>query len=201
MEKDLQSKARLLEIAAGLFAQKGYAGVSIREIALAAGVNSALISYYFNGKQGLYRATLETELSLVHDMMDRLKQSNPDPCTFLRGYAVGLAELHIERPSLLRLISAELTNPTECFETVVRPRIRKIAEDITGAIAQGMEAGIFRKDITPLMAALQLAGTVNFFFLVSPLANAFLESDGSHSHSRKYIEQALEVFLNGIRRQ
>ncbi|NLP42006.1 MAG: TetR/AcrR family transcriptional regulator [Veillonellaceae bacterium] len=200
MDKDLQSRERLLEIAAGLFARKGYAAVSIREIALAAGVNSALISYYFNGKQGLYQAVLEIEISLVLAMLDRLKQTNPDPCTFLRGYAVGLAELHIERPSLLRLISAELTNPTECFESVVRPRIRKIADDITAAIVQGIAAGIFREDINPLLAALQLAGTVNFFFLVSPLANAFLASDGSHRHSRQYIVQAMEVFLSGIRR-
>lgn len=200
LEKDLESKALLLEIAAGLFARKGFAAVSIREIALAAGVNSALISYYFNGKQGLYKAVLEGELSLVHLMLDRLKQTNPDPETFLRGYAIGLAELHMERPTLLRLISAELTNPTECFEAVVRPRIKKIAGDITAAIAQGIEAGIFREDINPLLAALQLAGTVNFFFLVAPLANAFLESDGSHRQSRHYIEQALEVFLSGIRR-
>lgn len=197
MDKELQSRELLLDIAAGLFAQKGFAAVSIREIALAAGVNSALISYYFNGKQGLYKAALETEMSLVIGMIEDLKKAGLEPCAFLRGYATGLAELHCRRPSILRLINAELTNPTECFETVVRPRISQIASDITRTITQGIEQGIFKEGLDPLLAALQLAGTVNFFFIVAPLTSAFLGDKSSHSPL--YIKQALDVFLEGIR--
>lgn len=198
MEKDLQSRDLLLQIAAGLFAQKGFASVSIREIALAAGVNSSLISYYFNGKQGLYKATLEAEMERVATMLARLKESKPDPCAFLEGYACGLAALHAERPTLIRMINAELTNPTDCFATVVRPKIMQIAGDLAASIAQGIQDGIFKADLDPLLAAMQLAGTVNFFFLVPPLANAVLE--GYSNRSEKYIQQALGVFLAGIRR-
>jgi AcrR family transcriptional regulator len=51
------SRARLLSAALRLFAENGFAKTSIRQIAEAASVNTALISYYFGDKEGLYRAT------------------------------------------------------------------------------------------------------------------------------------------------
>ena len=51
-----ESRQRLLHAALALFAEKGFAKTSTREIAQAAGVNIAAISYYFGDKAGLYRA-------------------------------------------------------------------------------------------------------------------------------------------------
>lgn len=53
----LEARKRLLHAALALFAAKGFAKASTREIAAAAGVNLAAISYYFGDKAGLYRAT------------------------------------------------------------------------------------------------------------------------------------------------
>lgn len=51
-----EARARLLDAALALFAEKGFSKTSTREIALAAHVNVASISYYFGDKAGLYRA-------------------------------------------------------------------------------------------------------------------------------------------------
>jgi hypothetical protein len=51
-----EARNRLLDAALALFAEKGFAKTSTREIALAAQVNIASISYYFGDKAGLYRA-------------------------------------------------------------------------------------------------------------------------------------------------
>jgi AcrR family transcriptional regulator len=50
-----RTKARILEAATAEFAAKGFAGARVSEIAARAGVNQQLISYYFDGKEGLYR--------------------------------------------------------------------------------------------------------------------------------------------------
>jgi TetR/AcrR family transcriptional regulator, regulator of cefoperazone and chloramphenicol sensitivity len=51
-----EARAHLLHTALRLFAEKGFANTSTRELAVAAGVNIAAISYYFGDKAGLYRA-------------------------------------------------------------------------------------------------------------------------------------------------
>ena len=51
-----ESRARILKCAGQLFAERGFNGVSTRELAKAAGVNVSAIAYYFRGKKGLYRA-------------------------------------------------------------------------------------------------------------------------------------------------
>ena len=53
--KDENSKDKILKSAAKLFAQKGFDGVSIREICKDADVNICMVSYYFGGKQELYQ--------------------------------------------------------------------------------------------------------------------------------------------------
>ena len=50
-----ETKQRLLDAAEVLFAEKGFDGVSIRELAAAADVNVAAVNYHFQGKQNLYR--------------------------------------------------------------------------------------------------------------------------------------------------
>ncbi|MBG06915.1 MAG: hypothetical protein CMM59_22900 [Rhodospirillaceae bacterium] len=54
-----ESRARILESAGKLFAERGFNGVSTRELAKAAGVNVSAIAYYFRGKKGLYRAVFD----------------------------------------------------------------------------------------------------------------------------------------------
>lgn len=51
-----RTKARILQAALEEFAAKGFAGARVGEIAARAGVNKQLISYYFGGKEGLFRA-------------------------------------------------------------------------------------------------------------------------------------------------
>ena len=67
------AKVQLLRAAKKLFARKGLSGTSIRDISREAKVNSSLISYYFNGKENLYRQCLieigQTRLSAAQDIL------------------------------------------------------------------------------------------------------------------------------------
>jgi AcrR family transcriptional regulator len=53
------TRERILEIAADLFAEKGYAGTYVREIVERAGVSKPVLYYYFRSKEGLFYAVLE----------------------------------------------------------------------------------------------------------------------------------------------
>jgi AcrR family transcriptional regulator len=82
-ESRLSSKDRLLKSAETLFASKGFREVSVREIAAHAGVNSALVGYYFHGKQALFNEVYRSHAApLARERMRRLAeitQNDPKP--------------------------------------------------------------------------------------------------------------------------
>ena len=70
----LNSKEKLLRSAEVLFASKGYRDVSVREIASHAGVNSALVGYYFRGKQTLFTEVFRAHtVPLSRELMRQLE--------------------------------------------------------------------------------------------------------------------------------
>jgi AcrR family transcriptional regulator len=77
----LSSKDKLLRSAEVLFSTKGFREISVREIAAHAGVNSALIGYYFHGKQALFDEVLRIHaIPLSQERMKRLKAITQNGC-------------------------------------------------------------------------------------------------------------------------
>ncbi len=64
---DTEIKDRILTVAEQLFARKGYSSTTTREIAAAAGVNKALISYYFSSKENLYKTIIIGNMDTVFE--------------------------------------------------------------------------------------------------------------------------------------
>src|ERR1700740_181561 len=71
-------RERLLQAARELFLRYGYRAVSSRQIGAAAGVNFAMIRYYFGGKPGLYREILQGVLQPVRKTLDAMN-APPSP--------------------------------------------------------------------------------------------------------------------------
>ena len=63
------TSGKILKAAAKLFARYGYDGVSVKAISREAGANSALISYYYGGKPGLYQAVLKQKAESLKSAM------------------------------------------------------------------------------------------------------------------------------------
>jgi AcrR family transcriptional regulator len=93
------SKERLLKSAAYLFSEKGFRDVSIREIAAHAGVNSALVGYYFRGKQTLFNEVYRAHAApLARERMKQLaaltgKKRQPSVEEVLKAWLVPWLQL------------------------------------------------------------------------------------------------------------
>ena len=196
MEQD--SRTKLMEIAVPLFAKKGLHGVSIRQLAEAAGVNSALISYHFGGKEGLYAAVLELQFSSIEASLEKMPVQAGAPEENLAFYAKAVLNAHRRQPHLIRFLHNELTNPTACFESILKKYIKRFYLFLYGNLAEGMTQGQFKKGLDPSYAALSLVGILNFYFIAKPLALSFFPAE--HDHDQQYVEQALAIYLSGIRR-
>ena len=69
------ARQRILETAIGIFAEKGYAGASVREIVEQAGVSKPVLYYYFKSKEGLFLAILDMAENLQKDLLDEVLKS------------------------------------------------------------------------------------------------------------------------------
>ncbi len=91
-----RTRERILQAALEEFAAKGFAGARVHDIAAAAGVNKQLISYYFGGKEGLYRALTRRWLAMEAEF------AGPDvPAEEMIGAYLDAA---ITQPDLVRLL-------------------------------------------------------------------------------------------------
>ena len=106
---DAASREVILAAATELFAAQGYSGVTIKEIATKAKVNSALLYYYFEDKEGLYRTVLnELVGSLSRGIGGSLAGSPPTPEEGVRRFVAAQAERFAANKAFSRLVLREL---------------------------------------------------------------------------------------------
>ena len=158
-----EKQIQILEAAENLFAQKGFDGTSVRDIAEEAGVNLAMISYYFGSKEKLFEAMFAYRAGAYRLQIENILQKK---------------ELGpMERINLLADQYIDKFTRQQCFHRVmVREQMAEKNEFITQQInelktrnqamireliAEGQEKGVFRNDIDiPLMMA-TLTGTIS----------------------------------------
>jgi TetR/AcrR family transcriptional regulator len=198
LEKDTQTK--LLEAATLLFAQRGFSAVSTRELAEAAGVNIAAISYHFRGKEGLYHSVLEEQFAPISQALQTVEALADIPAAErLALYARHLAIIHQQRPYFIRIMHSEIVNPTPCFETVVKKYIFRVYQFIFKSLQDGVATGQFKPGLNLEFAAISLAGIMNFYFFAKPIFKGFMPL--SAASDQEYTTQAFQVYLDGIRRK
>jgi TetR/AcrR family transcriptional regulator len=178
-----------------LFAEKGFNGVGVRELALAAGVNLSMISYYFGGKEGLYAAVLNEQFSTLK-RVGELQGLETGPMEKFELYVRATVARYRKNPYLLRFYTSELTNPTPCFETIVKPAIRGVIQVLIETFSEGLSHERFRAGLNPIDTALALAGMINFYFLVEPATGEMV--DHTSGRDDQLIRHIMDVFGKGI---
>ena len=194
---DNATQEKLFAAAIPLFAEKGYAGVSIRDIAKAADVNVSSISYYFRGKEGLYHAIIESHIAAISRAISSAE--GLAPAERLKHYAKAISEIHTKKPYVIRFVQSELVNPTSALDKILKKHLFSFYRFLNKAIQDGMDEGAFRADLNVHHAALSLVGIMNFYFIAKPLFRDFL--DTSLKADIAYAEQAVNIYLEGIRRK
>jgi AcrR family transcriptional regulator len=136
------TRQRLVEAAARLFANKGFEHVTVREICKASSANVAAVNYHFGDKAGLYRAVvmLAIEQMLETNELTQRAGEGRSPEDQLREFIrVFVNRLSGEGPTawIHRLMAREMERPTEVLDLVinqvVKPRVEYLSK-IAGAI-------------------------------------------------------------------
>lgn len=192
---DNSCRENLISAAIPLFAAKGLNGVSVRDLASAAGVNISMISYYFGGKEGLYAAVL-TEQFAILGKLEEIDQPEIDTLRKFELYVRATVSRYRKSPYLLRFYTSELTNPTPCFEAIVKPAIKKVVQMLLDAFSDGLSHEKFREGLNPADTVLALAGMINFYFLLEPATAEIV--DHNPERDEELIRHIMDIFTRGI---
>jgi TetR/AcrR family transcriptional regulator len=167
------AREQVLDAATRLFAEKGH-GVSLQEIADAAGVNSSAVSDLFTNVEKLYEAVLETQFSHFAARMDAVFEGAELPPKKIELFARAMGELHKQAPHFFPLFYRELLDPSPFFEPIVQKKIQHVAYLSDNNIARGIRKGLFKRGVNPANATMVLAGLHHYYFLASRLAGSLL---------------------------
>jgi TetR/AcrR family transcriptional regulator len=129
--------ARLLRGALDAFAESGYEGTSVRELARRLGVSHALLTVRFGSKEGLWFAAMEHALTLIEPAWrERPKTSELDDLEALRGALVEQVLFSAAYPQVLRIMNHE--------GAIDSPRVRFVVERFVNPLRPGVEALLAR---------------------------------------------------------
>jgi TetR/AcrR family transcriptional regulator len=107
------SRAAILKAARTEFASAGVEGARTEEIARAAGVNKALLYYYFRGKEALYGAVLDEAYSGLARSIIAAMDAESDPARRILAYAGAHFDYVARSPFLPKLVSREMMREPE----------------------------------------------------------------------------------------
>ena len=178
-----------------LFAERGLNGVSIRELSSAAGVSISMISYYFDGKEGLYASVLKGQFACF-EYIQTIKDMDASPLEKIEAYIRWSIQRNRDNPYLLRYYTSELTNPTRHFNEIVQPALSKALFILVEIVEEGIDKKMFRQELNPEDTALAMAGMVNYYFLSTLASQKFV----NHSPERdeELIRHYMDIFTKGL---
>jgi AcrR family transcriptional regulator len=147
-----RTKADILAVATAEFADRGYAGGRINEIAEKTSTTKRMIYYYFGGKEGLYIAVLEQAYSRIRSLEQQLDVEHLDPVEAIRELAGLTFDHHEAHPEFIRLVVNENIHRAEhIVRSGVLSGLANPAVDVLGTILdRGWAAGVFREDVDAL---------------------------------------------------
>ena len=197
-ERADQTRARILEAAIRAFSENGLAGARTGQIAEAAGVNKALLYYYFQGKEALYSAALE-------DVARRVVASSmaaPGDKLSAGERLVYFALNHFDRihsqhalqslmqQEMVRLHRGEKNAIAPLIETVFRPMMKRLLD----LLAEGKRSGeLIQVDEWQIMYA-SLGANV-FYFLSAPVMEVLAQTNPLERGAMKLRRKAAVEYL------
>jgi len=187
----------LLDTATRAFAVRGFHGTSLRSIADAVGVNSAMIHYYFGNKPGLYTQVLSDALEPLLARQQALTGDAAGPDLVAELFRM-YADVARERPWLPRLIVRDILaadgEARSIFVERIAPRLRAT---LPPRIAQSIRGGRLREDLDPQLTTLSLVSLAVFPIVAMPILEAVLGVTADAEFYQRLAEHNTQLFEEG----
>ncbi len=184
------TRARIIDGAFALFVEKGFAAVSMREIAAASGVTKSLIHHHFGSKEGLWEAVKEHSFAhYAHEQLAELEQAPSADARLLRDGVVKYFHYLRDNPAVVRLLAwSHIEGDASCGR--MDAELMRLGAE---RIRQAQAAGAVRADVNPAHVVCTFIHTCTHWF---EAASHHAEWPGVGT-DEQFLDDFLKIFLDG----
>ncbi|WP_069659483.1 TetR/AcrR family transcriptional regulator [Arcticibacter eurypsychrophilus] len=170
-------KEIILNHAERLFSENGYDGASTRAIAKDAGVNMAMLNYYFGSKEGLYKAVFVRKFSGFHESLLQIISCPFSSWEKITRYVDIYADRIVKHNCFHRLMTYELSIQQRSDMTnIIVDHLLKNINIGKSIIEEGIKEGVFRK-VDPEMTIATIFGSMYYVVHLKNITSALLDVD------------------------
>jgi TetR/AcrR family transcriptional regulator len=156
-EKQQETVLRILEVATDVFAEVGFTGARMDEIAGLAQVNKATLYYHIGDKEALYTEVLHRTIGgTVETLLQRLKKDQ-SPEEKLKTYIHTIIGSVERNPQMPRIIMRELASGSENISELLIKHIAAVIGILGGILNEGVKKGVF-SETSPLIVHMMVMG-------------------------------------------
>jgi AcrR family transcriptional regulator len=193
-------RLQIVRTAIELFARKGFTGTTTKEIALASGVNEALIFRHFATKEELYSAIIDYKMNerclRLHALLDQAVEQKDDRAFFTR-LAYEILEAYTQDPNFMRLMFYSALEGHQLSRMVFEKHIAEMFEDLVKYIAGRIKERVWLP-VNPRVAARGFVGMVAYHAMVRELFDP--EEKLLKLSNKRAASKFTELFLSGVLR-
>lgn len=189
----------LLQTASDIMREGDIVDISLSELSLRSGLNSALVKYYFGNKAGLMRALLDRDMEGIIHAVDALMAKNMPPEVRLRRHIGAVVDTYFKTPYLNRLLMRlvresnddEARRIADSYLTPLSRAYDKLIED-------GVRQGVFR-NVDPQLFYFTTTGAADRFFSSRLVLKHCYDTDTLTEELRdRYREHCIDFIMAGI---
>lgn len=173
------TRRNIIDVATQEFADKGFSGARVDEIAARTKTSKRMIYYYFGGKEGLYIAVLEEAYGRIRSIEATLDLAQKLPEAALRTLVAFTFDYQNAHPEFVRLVMNEnILNGIYVSRSKTIQRLNVAAIDaLRDLLARGQRDGTFRRDLDPVDLHMSISALCFFNVANRPTFSTIFKRD------------------------
>ncbi len=174
--KNQDTEGQILDAAKNVFQKKGMDGARMQEIADAAGINKAMLHYYYRSKQLLFEAVFSNAFSLLAPQLNKILNDDSSIEEKVKNFTSNYISFISKHPYLPNFIIQELNRNPKFFEKIQKSAAFPTLEKFKSLVEEEVEKGIL-KPIDGEQLFINIISLNIFPFVATPLIKGFLKID------------------------
>lgn len=195
------ARDQLIEAASQIMRDGDTVDLSLSELSLRSGLNSALVKYYFGNKQGLMLALLERDMRNIVNSLGALVAKDFPPDEKLRVHIRAVIGTYFRFPYLNRLLMRLVRDASpDVSRTIADDYLLPISAAYARLIDEGVQKGVFRP-IDPQLFYFTVTGAADRFFSARlVLQHCYGQSEMTEQMRDDYADHTLDIIMPGLLR-